>query len=252
MRAGVGQMTEEPVTFDLAEVYRKIGVAFHRAKAGSIPPESDANDPAPYLIVEHSSPERASQQGKIGYDDLIGATGSGPYPPAPPSTPWKPANPCAKASAKRPSSAQDLEPAPATAPPSNILQISITFSTRPARATRRAWSGSTTNGNSVISPCAARISHRAAYSSFDAFRSSSGIVSPNRGGLLRRTPAPPPFSGMNSTPAASRAAPIFATASSETLAPPCVSKRFTVGRDSPAALASSVCDHPMRPRAARI
>jgi len=55
----------------------------------------------------------------------------------------------------------------------------------------------------------------------------------------KRTPSPPPFSVMNSTPAASIARCSFARASSETRGPNPPSSRLTVGRDSPARSASS-------------
>jgi YqaJ-like viral recombinase domain len=55
----------------------------------------------------------------------------------------------------------------------------------------------------------------------------------------KRTPSPPPFSAMNSMPAASIARCSFARASSETRGPNPPSSRLTVGRDSPARSASS-------------
>ena len=55
----------------------------------------------------------------------------------------------------------------------------------------------------------------------------------------KRTPSPPPFSAMNSIPAASMARCSFARASSETRGPNPPSSRLTVGRDSPARSASS-------------
>jgi hypothetical protein len=57
--------------------------------------------------------------------------------------------------------------------------------------------------------------------------------------LRNRTPSPPPFSSMNSMPAASMARCSFKRASSETRGPKLASIRFTVGRDSPARAASS-------------
>jgi hypothetical protein len=58
--------------------------------------------------------------------------------------------------------------------------------------------------------------------------------------LRNRTPAPPPFSSINSIPAASRASCSFARASSDTCGPNPPSIRLTVGRESPARDASSV------------
>ncbi len=69
--------------------------------------------------------------------------------------------------------------------------------------------------------------------------------------VLKRTPNPPPFSWMNSIPAASIAFCIFPRASSDTRGPNPASKRLTVGRDRPARAASSDWDQPSRPRAAR-
>ena len=58
-------------------------------------------------------------------------------------------------------------------------------------------------------------------------------------GFRSRRPSPPPFSPMNSIPAASIARCSFARASSETRGPNPPSSRLTVGRDSPARSASS-------------
>ena len=66
-----------------------------------------------------------------------------------------------------------------------------------------------------------------------------------------RTPGPPPFSSMNSTPADSKARRSLFRASSETRGPRPASTLFTVGRDSPARAASFDWDQPSRPRAPR-
>jgi hypothetical protein len=58
--------------------------------------------------------------------------------------------------------------------------------------------------------------------------------------LRKRTPAPPPFSSMNTIPAASRAFCSFSRASSETLGPKPPSRRLTVGSERPAREARSV------------
>src|SRR6266568_4120084 len=58
-------------------------------------------------------------------------------------------------------------------------------------------------------------------------------------GFRKRTPSPPPFSSRNTMPAASSARCSLARASSETRGPVPVSTRFTVGRDSPARVASA-------------
>ena len=73
------------------------------------------------------------------------------------------------------------------------------------------------------------------------------------GDFRKRTPSPPPFGSMNSTPARSRADRNFSPVS---LRPPsgpaCASSRFIVGIEMPAALASCSCDHPKSARAAFI
>jgi YqaJ-like recombinase protein len=58
--------------------------------------------------------------------------------------------------------------------------------------------------------------------------------------LPKRTPAPPPFSSMNTIPAASRALCSLSRASSETLGPNPPSSRLTVGSERPARDARSV------------
>jgi sulfide:quinone oxidoreductase len=72
---GVGEMTEEQVTFDLAPVYKKINVAFRQARALSIHPEGGPNSDKPYVTVEYTLPEREGETETIDYDYLINATG---------------------------------------------------------------------------------------------------------------------------------------------------------------------------------
>jgi sulfide:quinone oxidoreductase len=72
---GVGQMTEEDVTFDLATVYKRIGVDFRQAKGVSINPEGDADSTAPYVTIEYTLAAKAGQQEKVTYDYLVNATG---------------------------------------------------------------------------------------------------------------------------------------------------------------------------------
>src|SRR5512138_3118510 len=72
---GVGQMTEEDVTFDLAQVYGRIGVDFRQAKGVSIHPEGDADNAAPYVTIEYTLPGKAGQQERLAYDYLVNATG---------------------------------------------------------------------------------------------------------------------------------------------------------------------------------
>jgi sulfide:quinone oxidoreductase len=72
---GVGQMTEDDVTFDLARVYKRIGVDFRQARAISVHPEGDAGSATPYVTIEYTLPGKAGQQERVSYDYLVNATG---------------------------------------------------------------------------------------------------------------------------------------------------------------------------------
>jgi len=72
---GVGDMTEEDVTFDLKEVYDKAGITFHQARAISIHPEGNKDSESPFVTVEFTDEARAGQQDTLTYDYLINATG---------------------------------------------------------------------------------------------------------------------------------------------------------------------------------
>lgn len=72
---GVGQMSEEDVTFDLAKVYGKTRVDFRQAKALSIHPDGNADNARPFVTIEYTHPNMAGEQEKIVYDYLINATG---------------------------------------------------------------------------------------------------------------------------------------------------------------------------------
>ncbi len=72
---GVGQMNEQQVTFDLAEVYRKTRVDFRQARAISINPEGSAESASPFVTVEYTLPDRAGEVENIAYDYLVNATG---------------------------------------------------------------------------------------------------------------------------------------------------------------------------------
>ncbi len=72
---GVGRMTEQDVTFDLAEVYRKTRVDFRQAKGLSLNPEGTAADARPFVTVEYTLPAKAGQREDIHYDYLVNATG---------------------------------------------------------------------------------------------------------------------------------------------------------------------------------
>jgi sulfide:quinone oxidoreductase len=72
---GVGQMKEEEVTFDLAEVYKKTAVSFRQARAISINPEGSTESASPFVTVEYTHPDKAGVQENISYDFLVNATG---------------------------------------------------------------------------------------------------------------------------------------------------------------------------------
>jgi sulfide:quinone oxidoreductase len=72
---GVGEMAEKQVTFDLAPVYKKIGVSFQQARALSIHPDGGADADAPYVKVEYTDAARAGEIAAITYDYLVNATG---------------------------------------------------------------------------------------------------------------------------------------------------------------------------------
>ena len=72
---GVGQMSKEDVTFDLAPVYAKAGIIYHQAKALGIHPEGNETSDKPYVVVESTKAGEAGKIENIEYDYLINATG---------------------------------------------------------------------------------------------------------------------------------------------------------------------------------
>ncbi|MDT8445760.1 MAG: FAD/NAD(P)-binding oxidoreductase [bacterium] len=72
---GVGQMTPEQVTFDLAPVYKKVGIEFIQAKALSIHPDGDQELKTGFVTVERTDEAQKGQTEKVGYDFLINSTG---------------------------------------------------------------------------------------------------------------------------------------------------------------------------------
>jgi sulfide:quinone oxidoreductase len=72
---GVGQMTTEDVTFDLAPVYNKAGITFEQAKAVSLNPEGNDSSSKPFVTIEYTSKERAGETANLAYDYIINATG---------------------------------------------------------------------------------------------------------------------------------------------------------------------------------
>jgi len=72
---GVGEMSKEEVTFDLAPVYAKAGITYKQAKAVSLNPEGNESSDKPFVTVEFTSDEQAGESENIEYDYIINATG---------------------------------------------------------------------------------------------------------------------------------------------------------------------------------
>ena len=72
---GVGEMTEQQVTFDLAPIYDKINVDFHQARAISIHPDGSDAHLRPFVRVEYTDSAKSGQSADLDYDYLINATG---------------------------------------------------------------------------------------------------------------------------------------------------------------------------------
>ncbi len=72
---GVGQMTREDVTFELAPVYKKGGITYKQAKALSIHPEGSESKEKPFVTIEYTGQGKAGEKEELEYDYLINATG---------------------------------------------------------------------------------------------------------------------------------------------------------------------------------
>ncbi len=72
---GVGEMTKDEVTFDLAPVYAAAGIDYRQAKAVSIHPEGGKEESKPYITIEYTDPSKAGETDTVTYDYLINATG---------------------------------------------------------------------------------------------------------------------------------------------------------------------------------
>ena len=72
---GVGQMSKEEVTFDLAPVYAKAGITYKQAKAVSINPEGNESGDKPFVSIEFTEEGKEGESENIEYDYLINATG---------------------------------------------------------------------------------------------------------------------------------------------------------------------------------
>lgn len=72
---GVGLMTPADVTFPLAPLYEKHGIAFRQARAVALHPEGRAGDRAPFVEIESTRDADAGAREQLRYDYLINATG---------------------------------------------------------------------------------------------------------------------------------------------------------------------------------
>jgi sulfide:quinone oxidoreductase len=72
---GVGRMTKDDVTFDLAPVYQKGGINYKQAKAVSINPEGKGGSDRPFVTVEYTGQGKEGQTEEVEYDYLVNATG---------------------------------------------------------------------------------------------------------------------------------------------------------------------------------
>lgn len=72
---GIGAMSEEDVSFELAPVYAKTGILFKQAKALSLNPEGDSSTDKPFVTIEHTSSEFLGKIEQLHYDYLVNATG---------------------------------------------------------------------------------------------------------------------------------------------------------------------------------
>ncbi|WP_297005114.1 NAD(P)/FAD-dependent oxidoreductase [uncultured Corynebacterium sp.] len=72
---GVGRMPKKKVLFPLAPLYRRKGIIYRQALAREIHPEGDADDPTPFIRIEHTAEPARGQTDRIPYDYLVNATG---------------------------------------------------------------------------------------------------------------------------------------------------------------------------------
>ncbi|NOQ30550.1 MAG: NAD(P)/FAD-dependent oxidoreductase [Helicobacteraceae bacterium] len=72
---GVGQMSKEEVTFDLAPVYADAGITFKQAKALSLNPEGKEGSDKPFVTVEFTGEGKEGTTEEVEYDYVINATG---------------------------------------------------------------------------------------------------------------------------------------------------------------------------------
>lgn len=72
---GVGLMTPDQVKFELAPVYKKLGVNYKQALAVSIHPEGDSENEKGFVTIKYVSENEKGKEEKVTYDYLINGTG---------------------------------------------------------------------------------------------------------------------------------------------------------------------------------
>jgi sulfide:quinone oxidoreductase len=72
---GVGEMTKDEVTFDLAPVYSKAGITYKQAKAVSLNPEGSDSQEKPFVTIEYTEIGKKGETEEVTYDYVINATG---------------------------------------------------------------------------------------------------------------------------------------------------------------------------------
>ena len=72
---GVGEMSKEEVTFDLAPVYASAGITYLQAKAVSLHPEGSESTDKPFVTIEYTGQGKEGQSEEVTYDYVVNATG---------------------------------------------------------------------------------------------------------------------------------------------------------------------------------
>jgi sulfide:quinone oxidoreductase len=72
---GMGLMTPNQVKFELAPVYKKLGISYKQAMAISIHPEGDSTSEKAFVTIKYLVGNKINEEEKIEYDFLINATG---------------------------------------------------------------------------------------------------------------------------------------------------------------------------------
>jgi sulfide:quinone oxidoreductase len=72
---GVGKMTVDEVSFELAPMYARQGIVYAQGKATELHPEGGAGHERPFVVYERTGPDRPGERAELEYDYLINATG---------------------------------------------------------------------------------------------------------------------------------------------------------------------------------